>query len=121
MTTKHWGKSVHIDCGGCDLAKITDGDNIANFAKELVKRIDMKAYGEPQVVYFAEHDPEKAGYTMTQLLETSAAVFHFVDLNCTLYGDVFSCKDFDIEVVKQVIQEYFGAQTYRCVTLDRQA
>jgi len=123
MTNKKyiWGYHSAFDCGGCDKTRITNGDNIKAFSKELVKRIDMKAYGEPVVVHFAEHDPSKAGYTLVQLIETSNICAHFVDATGEAYIDVFSCKDFDIDVVMETITEFFGPDSISMYQLERGA
>jgi S-adenosylmethionine/arginine decarboxylase-like enzyme len=105
-----WGYHCSVDGAGCNKAKITDGDYIAKFATALVEAIDMKAYGEPQVVHFAEHDPGKAGFTLTQLIETSNISAHFVDATGEIYLDVFSCKNFDPEIVADLVQEWFEPQ-----------
>ena len=42
-----WGYHTIIDAAGCELELINNPDNIAAFAKELVEKIDMVAYGEP--------------------------------------------------------------------------
>lgn len=102
-----WGYHASIDMAGCSKTKITDRDNILNFVKELVEAIDMKAYGEPECVHFAEHDPGKAGFTMTQLIETSNICAHFVDATGEVYLDIFSCKDFDPETAAEVAGRYF--------------
>jgi len=117
----YWGYHLVLDCAGCDHEKITNGENIRAFTKELVKRIDMVAYGEPIVEHFATHDPEKAGYSMVQLIETSNICAHFVDRDDTCYVDVFSCREFNIDVVKQTVVEFFGANTMRTTYLTRQA
>lgn len=103
-----WGYHAAFDCGGCEKSLITDGENIKAFSKALVERIDMKAYGEPVAVHFAEHDPGKAGYTLVQLIETSNICAHFVDATGEAYIDVFSCKDFDTETVLATISEFFN-------------
>lgn len=118
---KYWGYHLILDCGGCDHSKITDGNNITLFTKELVKRIDMKAYGEPVVEHFATHDPGKAGYSMVQLIETSNICAHFVDRDNTAYFDIFSCKPFDNLTVIDTVKEFFGAQSVRVTYLTRQA
>ena len=110
-----------LDCSGCDHDKITNGDNITAFTKELVKRIDMVAYGEPVVAHFATHDPQKAGYSMMQLIETSNLAAHFVDRDNTMYLDVFSCKPFDNETVCATVREYFGADKIRLNYITRNA
>jgi S-adenosylmethionine/arginine decarboxylase-like enzyme len=79
----------------------------------------MKAYGEPQIVMFGTGN--KKGYTLIQLIETSNIAGHFVEENNTMYLDVFSCKDFDTEVVKELVHEYFDAQKFNIKVLLRQA
>jgi S-adenosylmethionine/arginine decarboxylase-like enzyme len=102
-----WGQHLMIDAI-CNKSKITDGENIKEFARELVKRIDMKAYGEPTAVDFANDDPGKGGYTLVQLIETSNICAHFVSATGEAYFDVFSCKEFDVDVVARTIDEFFG-------------
>lgn len=110
-----------LDCAACDHDKITDGANITAFTKELVKRIDMVAYGEPVVAHFATHDPQKAGYSMMQLIETSNLAAHFVDRDNTMYLDVFSCKPYDLQVVQDTVKEFFGASHIRVNYITRNA
>ncbi len=119
--SNYWGYHLILDCAGCDHAKITNGENIKFFTKELVRRIDMVAYGEPMVEHFATHDPQKAGYSMVQLIETSNICAHFVDRDNTMYLDVFSCKPFVNEVVVDTVIEFFGATSVRMSYLTRQA
>jgi S-adenosylmethionine decarboxylase len=92
---------------------------IGQFARTLVKRIDMVPYGEPQVVKFGSGGKE--GYTLVQLIETSNITAHFVDENNSMYLDVFSCKDFDHEVVQEAVHEFFDAQRFKSTVLLRQA
>lgn len=103
-----WGYHLSLDCYAGHLDSVKSGVVIATFAKELVKRIDMKAYGEPQVIHFGEDD--KQGYTLVQLIETSNICAHFCDDTGNFYLDVFSCKPYDKEVVKQVVDDYFLPQ-----------
>jgi S-adenosylmethionine/arginine decarboxylase-like enzyme len=103
-----WGYHLMLDCYAGDLASITDGKHIADFATTLVDRIDMKAYGDPQVIHFGEDD--KMGFTLVQLIETSNICAHFSEDTGNFYLDVFSCKPYDINVVKQLVDEYFLPQ-----------
>jgi S-adenosylmethionine/arginine decarboxylase-like enzyme len=104
--TEFWGKHAIFDCSGC-CDGIKDRDVIYLFVKELVPAINMVAYGEPQIVHFAAHDPSKGGYTLTQLIETSLIDGHFVDETLEAYISVHSCKDFDEIVVDGLIGKYF--------------
>ena len=54
--SRYWGYHLMLDCRSCDIDKITDRNNLAAFATEMVKRIGMRAYGEPQLNHFATHD-----------------------------------------------------------------
>jgi len=103
--TKYWGYHFIVNAGGCDPKAISDKDVIYKFTKELVKTIDMVAYGEPQIVHFGTGN--KAGYTLVQLIETSNICAHFVEENNEIYLDVFSCKDFEPKDVLKVVKKYF--------------
>lgn len=116
-----WGYHAAFDCGKCDLESVRSGEHIAAFSKALVEAIDMKAYGEPQVVHFAEHDPGKAGYTLVQLIETSNICAHFVDSTGEAYIDIFSCKEFDTNIALDVISDYFFPETVVVNTFERGA
>jgi S-adenosylmethionine/arginine decarboxylase-like enzyme len=105
-----WGYHASIDMAGCNQKAITDRQTVLNFCKELVEAIDMKAYGEPQLEHFAEHDAGKAGFTLSQLIETSNICAHFVDATGEVYLDIFSCKPFDPEVAADVAGRYFSPQ-----------
>lgn len=115
-----WGKHLVVDAAGATEA-INDKDTIVRFTKQLVKDIDMVAFGEPQVEWFADHDPTKAGYTLVQLIETSAIVIHFVPQTWSLHADVFSCKDFDGNVVVSLLKEYFGIKAWNIREFEREA
>lgn len=114
-----WGKHLVLDAGGCSAKMIGCPIVIKNFTKDLVKRIDMVAYGEPQIVMFGTGN--KKGYTLIQLIETSNIAAHFVEENNTMYLDVFSCKDFDPSIVKETVREYFDAQKFSSRVFLREA
>jgi len=117
----YWGYHLLIDCSRCDIPRITSRDNIYTFTKELVERIDMKAYGEPTIEHFATHDPDKAGFSLVQLIETSNITAHFVDKNGDCYIDIFSCKPFSEKVAVQTVQEFFKPEHVITRFLNRQA
>ena len=117
----YWGYHLILDCQGCDRSKIASKDNLKAFIQALVEEIDMKAFGEPVLEHFATHDPDKGGYSLVQLIETSSITGHFVDKNGDAYIDVFSCKPFSIEDTKDVVTKYFHPQKIKVHYLTRQA
>lgn len=82
--------------------------NIGNFSSALVKKIDMTAYGPPQIIRFGEDN--KYGYTLIQLLTTSNISAHFAEEDNSIFLDVFSCKKFHPKDVDEVVQLYFKPQ-----------
>jgi len=115
----YWGYHLIIDAGKCSAIAIRSKSIIHNFTKDLVKRIDMVSYGEPQIVHFGSGN--KCGYTLVQLIETSNICAHFVEETNDMYLDVFSCKPFSSDVVKYVVEEYFDPRFMKVHYLDRQA
>ena len=116
----YWGYHLLLDCSGCDIAAVKDRDNIYKFVKDLVTRIDMTAHGEPIIEYLLPGDP-KQGYSLMQLITTSNISGHFMELDGTAYFDIFSCKEFDLEIAKQVVNEYFHPTKMRVNFLTRHA
>lgn len=119
MALATWGKHLILDAAGCSPKMIGCPAVIGSFARTLVKRIDMVPFGNPQVVMFGSGN--KKGYTLVQLIETSNICAHFVEENNSMYLDVFSCKDFDPEVVKETVYDFFDANTFKTTVMLRQA
>lgn len=115
----YWGYHLRINAGNCNRAAITDAQVVADFTRALVERIDMVAYGEPQIVHFGEGN--KAGFTLIQLIETSNIAAHFCNDTGDVYLDVFSCKEFSNEAVVDCFLEFFDAATLEFDFTERQA
>lgn len=115
----YWGYHLLLDCAGCN-DNIKSRDQIYNFVKELVEKIDMVAHGEPIIEYMLPDDP-KAGYSLFQLITTSNISAHFVEPDNTAYLDVFSCKQFDTDMAEEIFKKYFDPQKVRKMFLTRHA
>ncbi len=102
-----WGIASSIDVYDCDHQKIRDAELIRRFVAELCDLIEMKRFGETQVVHFGE-DERVAGFSMVQLIETSLISAHFANLTNTVYLDVFSCKPYDPQIVQTFAQSFFS-------------
>jgi S-adenosylmethionine/arginine decarboxylase-like enzyme len=99
------GYHLILNAKKCVPYTIRSAPYIRDFSKRLVKEIDMIPYKNPQVVMFGTGN--KQGYTLVQLIETSNITAHFVEETNAMYLDVFSCKQFDKEVVEKIVQETF--------------
>lgn len=102
-----WGIASSIDIYNCAPEKIRDAELIRRFVVELCDLIEMKRFGETQVVHFGE-DEKVAGYSMVQLIETSLISAHFANLTNAVYLDVFSCKPYPPQIVRWFAQNFFG-------------
>ena len=115
---KPWGLSTSIDVYGCDKDRIRDKDSIRAFVAELCKLIKVKPFGPCTVVYFGEKK-KIAGYSMTQLIETSLISAHFANETNTVYLDVFSCKIFDPAIVVKFAKTWFKGAKVKTSTKQR--
>ncbi|MBI9075212.1 MAG: S-adenosylmethionine decarboxylase [Desulfatibacillum sp.] len=114
-----WGLASAVDIYGCDPDLIRNAEAIKRFVVELCDLIDMKRFGETQVVHFGE-DEKVAGYSMVQLIETSLISAHFANLTKTVYLDVFSCKSYNPQLVRQFAENFFkGSESNLQVSMRR--
>jgi S-adenosylmethionine/arginine decarboxylase-like enzyme len=121
MMKDYWGYHLILDCGGCDPLLMSHFDNVYNWICQLVIDIDMQPIGGPRIEYTAGEFPDKAGFTVVQVIVTSSIVAHFVDEMGQIYLDVFSCKEFDPAVVEASVKKMFGSTSMRKYFLTRQA
>jgi S-adenosylmethionine/arginine decarboxylase-like enzyme len=104
-----WGLLLSLDLYACDPRTIRDAEKIRQYVIQLCELIDMKRFGECQVVHFGQDD-RVAGYSMVQLIETSLISGHFANLTNSAYIDVFSCKPFDPDRVADFSEKFFEAE-----------
>ena len=113
---RNYGKHVILTASGCNAA-LLDKDKIADFCRDMVKRIDMVPFGEPFVERFGEDD--EVGISAVQLIQTSAITIHTNDEARDMYLDVFSCKDFNAEDVLSAVKDWFAPEGLDSQTLLR--
>lgn len=116
-----WGYHLILDCKACDIPTISSYEQLDKFTRELVSAIGMKAYGDPLLKHFAEHNPEAAGYSLLQFIETSSITGHFVEKNGDAYLDIFSCKPYEVETALKVVQEHLNPKNIKKTYLIRKA
>jgi len=107
-----WGLHTGIDVHNCDSDLIRDAGKIKEFVKLLCERIKMRRFGETVVVNFGE-DERVAGYSMTQLIETSLISGHFANQSNNVYLDVFSCKLYNPWEVADFTKEFFKGEDHQ--------
>lgn len=113
-----WGLLTSLDLYNCNPETIRSAEKIKQYTVELCDLIEMKRFGECQVVHFGE-DERVQGYSMVQLIETSLISGHFANLTNAAYIDIFSCKAYEPHVVAQFSQEFFEAESLESHTVKR--
>ena len=102
-----WGIASAIDVYHCHPEKIRCAETIRRFTPELCDLLEMARFGETTVIHFGAEE-KVAGYSMTQLIETSLVSGHFANSSNTAYLDVFSCKPYDPDLVRSFAERFFG-------------
>jgi len=103
-----WGLDAAIDLFDCDPELIRDPDVIRDFVIDVCERIHMHRYGEPQIVHFGD-EPRVQGYTLVQLIETSAITAHFIEQSNAVCFNVFSCSSYRPLQTAALCQKWFRA------------
>lgn len=116
--TACWGVSSCVDLCECDLALMQNEVEIKRFVRELCDLIEMRRFGETNVIRFGE-DPRFTGFSMTQLIETSLVSAHLADSSCAIYLDVFSCAPYKPDDVAAFAARFFKARHYKVKVVTR--
>jgi len=107
-----WGLLTSVDIYNCNSDTIRNADMVKQFVLELCEKIDMKRYDDCVVVNFGE-DERVAGFSMTQLIETSLISGHFANATNSAYLDIFSCKFYEPRDVAEFAISFFEGSNYK--------
>jgi S-adenosylmethionine/arginine decarboxylase-like enzyme len=110
-----WGLDAAIDLFDCDPELVRDPSVIRACVIDVCEQIQMHRYGEPQLVHFGD-EPRVCGYTLVQLIETSAITAHFIEQANAVCLNVFSCSPYRPLQTTALCQQWFRAGSVRvCV------
>ncbi len=123
-----YGLSTFIDLSRCASETFTR-TSIEAFMVELCKQIDM----EREDLHFWDYEGDPAGYeaapphlrgvSAVQFIKTSTIVIHTLDTLRAVFIDLFSCKDYEPDLLKELAERWFRgevinmnthARTYIC-------
>ena len=92
---------------------------VLEWMKNLIKKIDMKLMQGPAVCYVDQ--PGNRGTTCMALIETSHIVIHIWDEPepGIIQLDIYSCKEFKLDIVMNHIKQYFNVINIQYKFLDR--
>ena len=121
---RHYGKELILDIHNCDSSTFTR-KSIKEFFNELCTLIDM----ERCKLYFwddrgvpmeeQETEPHLKGTSAIQFIRTSNITIHTLDLLANVYLNIFSCKEFDVNIAKKFTEEWFKGNIINSHVLER--
>ena len=96
-----------LDGDGCDVKKLGDLQAVYNFLDDVPSTIGMTKMIQPYVVKWKDKNSVHEGVTgFVTIAESHLAVHTFPD-NGRVYADIFSCKQFDKDVVIKIFKDTF--------------
>lgn len=103
--TRNFTKTWHIifDAIGCDKKEIADEAFVFNILIEIPKLIGMKILSGPNIV--RDYNPDNLGITGVAIVSFSHITIHTFEKTGEIFIDIFSCKPFDYEKVKQYLSD----------------
>ena len=121
---EHYGLELILDLHYCDPSTFTR-KSIRKYFIELCVLIDMERgvltwwddlYTPEEE---KETEPHLVGTSAVQFIKTSNITIHTLDIMKRVYLNIFSCKDFDYEVVKLFSEKWFSGTIVRTLIIDR--
>ena len=102
-----YGKHLTLRISEVSRRETLDGPGIGEILTTLVSRIGMRILAGPLTAQ-ESGTPEKRGWSSLVLLYESHAAIHTYPELGQAFVDVFSCKDFSEQQVKEVLLEFLG-------------
>lgn len=106
-----FGPHLMIEANGCKKHRLTDMKLLANILDKLPVKMDMTKVMPPYVFEYQGLVPEDWGLSGIVIIAESHLAIHTFPDKGFLTVDIFSCKDFDIDMAIKEIQEAFEPET----------
>lgn len=104
-----YGKHLMISVKNCN-EKVIQKHELKKFVTELVVKIKMEKLG-PIIVEKVDEKNIYDGYSIVQIIKTSTITMHTYHYSRDFYLDVFSCKDYDVNIILVFIEHIFEPDT----------
>lgn len=95
---------IIVDAWGCDPALISDKTRVETAIREVADLCGMTIVHGPIVI---EGVPENPGLTGFAIIDFSHISIHTFLEDLEVCVDIFSCKPYDYEKVKNFVREFF--------------
>ena len=95
---------VIVDANNCDPALITDKELVEKAIRDIAKKCEMQILHGPVVM---EGLPVNPGVTGFAVIDFSHISIHTFTPSNEICVDIFSCKEFDCDCVKDYVKRTF--------------
>lgn len=121
---KPYGKELILDLHECNQEFFTR-NHIRKFFVELCELINMQRC---KLTWWDDHglpeedkqtEPHLKGTSAVQFILTSNIVIHTLDIMKNVYLNIFSCKDFNEDLVKDFSEKYFQGRIVNAHVINR--
>lgn len=119
-----YGKELILDLHDCDVSTFTR-KSIRRYLVYVCDAIDMERADLHWWDDFDTPDDEKqteehlVGTSVIQFITTSNITIHTLDLLAKVFINLFSCKDFDAELVERASVKWFKGEVVQSTILRR--
>lgn len=115
-----YGKEFILDLHSCDPTTFSRS-SLDNFFSVICEEIDMVMedrhfWDDPEKV---ETDPNIVGTSAIQFIRTSNITIHCLDMLQKVFLNIFSCKDFDVNVVEKISTDWFKGKVVNRMEVQR--
>lgn len=122
---KYYGKELILDLHNCNPSTYKYREDIEEYIIQLCKKIDVKR-GDLNWWDYSGYptDYKNApihlkGTSVVQFIMTSTIVIHTLDELKKVYVNIFSCDDFDDNLVEKFTKEWFEGDVVQKFVIDR--
>lgn len=120
----YYGKEMIVDLHNCAVETF-NRKSIEIYFNKLCALIDMEAcdlhfwddVGVPENE--KQTDPKTKGTSAVQFIITSNITIHTLDELARVYVNLFSCKEFDVDIAAKFTMEFFGGEIKQLKTVIR--
>jgi len=107
-----FGPHLMLDLRQCNEEKLKDYNHVFNVLDDLPEKIGMTKITQPYVFPYSGLIPEDKGITGTVIIAESHISVHTFQEKDYCFVDVFSCKDFDVDVAADYLIEAFESKDF---------
>ena len=109
---ENFGPHLMLDLRQCAKGKLCDYSLIFDILHDLPEKIGMTKITQPYVFPYSGLVPEDKGITGTVIIAESHISIHTFQEKDYCFVDVFSCKDFNVELAAEYLVKAFESKDF---------